>query len=116
MTAIRSSGGKARLDQEGRLLPKSARRKATKLRLISMLAAALAVPFIATGQTYDHTTFVHGFASDSSMWRTAYPDLQTTPLGYLASSIQLKIFATPDLDKTARYSTQITTLGNRLIS
>jgi pimeloyl-ACP methyl ester carboxylesterase len=46
----------------------------------------------------------------------AYPDIGTTPLNYLSSSVQLKMVSTPDLNVLATYNAQVATMDNRLIS
>jgi hypothetical protein len=76
--------------------------------------------FIAAGAraqlTYDRSTFVHGYASDPGMWTLSYVDLGTTPPGYLLSSVVLKTLAYPDLNLQVRYSTQVGTLGNFVLT
>src|SRR5947207_4865109 len=115
MNAIR---GSATTQNHNRIisLSKLARRRTATLASIAILTLLFAIPFSAKAQVYDHTDFVHGFASDSSIWLNQYRDLNATPIQYLSGLVQLKMWATPELYDTASYTSQAARLGNRLIS
>lgn len=58
--------------------------------------------------SYDTTTFVHGFASDPSIWTTPYSDLQgRTAPNYLNLQINLRAVKFPNLDSAVRYNAQV---------
>ena len=59
---------------------------------------------------YDHTTFINGFASDTMMWKVAYPDLGATtptPPSYLDRNIQLRSIILANASKEETLAEQI---------
>lgn len=66
------------------------------------------LPFLAAqGQlSYSHTTFLNGFASDSTIWTTAYGEINEqmlTPPQYLSSLINLKVIDYPKVNDSLTY-------------
>jgi len=83
------------------------------LRACSRLFAAIL--FLCAFQTaklqaqlgYDHTSFLNGYGSDSTIWLRSYADLQTTPSQYLGQSVVLKTLGYPDVPVSLRYPGQV---------
>ncbi len=57
--------------------------------------------------SYDHTSFLNGFGSDSTIWLKSYADLQTTPSNYLGQRVVLRTVNYPNVDSLKRYSGQV---------
>ncbi len=82
------------------------------LRLAVILCVLSALPAESAAQlNYDHTTFLHGFASDSTIWNASYVGLGTSPPTYLGRSIVLNQIGYPNLDLSQRYSGQVAKLA-----
>jgi hypothetical protein len=64
--------------------------------------------------SYDHTTFLHGYASDSTIWTTAYADVQSAPPAYLSRGISLMYVGYPNLNNSLRYTGQVGNLVHYL--
>lgn len=62
-------------------------------RMVLRVALACLLPVAANGQLpYTNTTFLNGFASDSTIWTMQYSALSTTPPGYLSQTVVLHIW------------------------
>jgi pimeloyl-ACP methyl ester carboxylesterase len=82
--------------------------------LVVMSTFASAPRSVNAQLLYDHTTFVHGFASGPGIWIQQYPDLGTTPVKYLSKSVVIGTPGFANLDSTARFSAQVGNLASFL--
>jgi len=83
--------------------------RANLSRVLRRLARVLLLFAIASAQlhaqlSYDHTSFLNGTASDSTIWTRSYADLQTTTSAYLSQRVVLRIPGYPNVDSLKRYS------------
>ncbi len=96
---LRKSPAEVGADLVRRILP----------RLAGCLLLVFGIPPVPLhGQlSYDHTSFLNGTGSDSTIWLTSYADLQTTPPGYLGQRVVLRTPGYPNVDSLKRYSGQV---------
>jgi hypothetical protein len=75
------------------------------------LVLAIASTQLHAQLTYDHTSFLNGFGSDSTVWLNSYVDLQMTPPAYLGQRVVLKTPGYPNVDSLKRYSGQVSDIA-----
>jgi pimeloyl-ACP methyl ester carboxylesterase len=97
--ALSDATNELKTDLSGRLL----------WRPVVALLFALTIPSaqLHAQLVYDHTSFLNGFGSDSTIWMNSYADLQTTPPAYLGQQVVLQTPAYPNVDRYKRYSGQV---------
>jgi PGAP1-like protein len=72
-----------------------------------LFGVAIASAQLHAQLAYDHTSFLNGFASDSTIWTRSYADIQTTPPAFLGQRIILRTSGYPNVDSLKRYSGQV---------
>jgi triacylglycerol esterase/lipase EstA (alpha/beta hydrolase family) len=102
-TSVRQAPNGHSSDLAGRVL----------LRLTGALIFALTVASaeLHAQLIYDHTSFLNGFGSDSTIWTQTYTDLQTSTANYLSLRIILQTPSFPNVDLHKRYSGQVSDIA-----
>jgi pimeloyl-ACP methyl ester carboxylesterase len=86
------------------------RRVARRLLVTTCILPCLFPSRAESQLTYSNTMFVHGFASDGSIWSKYYSALQTTPEAYLARSVATRTLFAPSLPLSRDYNGQLDSL------
>lgn len=92
--------------------------RSTLARAAIVLSAALALAAtpLQAQLAYTNTTFLNGFASDSSVWTTSYSDIGTTPPSYLARSVVLQTVGYPNVNDSLTYSQDLARIAPFFVS
>jgi hypothetical protein len=89
---------------------------ALELALVLATLFSPLVSFAGAQLQYDGTTFLNGFASDSTIWTRGSYDLQSSPVNYLSQSIFLGHMANPNVGKKLTYSQQLDSLTPTILA
>lgn len=83
--------------------------------LAFMSLALMATPLQAQ-LAYTNTTFLNGFASDSTIWTTSYSDISTTPPSYLGQAVVLRTVDYANVNDSLTYTQQLARLAPFFVS